>query len=641
MLPKPEVSQRQIFNDIKQKITNNADLDKVWRDSLFIQPLNALGEITLFSEYSLNVSNSQKGYFHKVEYDGKVIVTDQWNGQLGQTLARTDGHFRIVVLTEYCEVKPSDLQDERIVVCLPAEIDEKSRETAKEFSCIKQMEDQYRSKIGAEADQIKSWIGGKKPDLLRTLVSTQVPQFQSGKIVTKSQLNISASDIFTSTGNKKQFDKLASILIGNVYTQSPIKEDLMLKIFSPGDTGKLFDGLFHQNAKAADKSAVDNFAAGFGLTKPENKRKFDPIALPVFDYIAAKLESNNGHLQIWQVFDDLTGIPWGMTYPMVALYLVCFVRKNSPSVDLYLKNDHNIVLQSGQKPYNNRISYNIVPELEWKSKIYDYFDTLTKSEGPNWNDVVPYAQVVKPDLVVSNNPTEIESQASILMEGIKTISNITDAVQSSLNLLASKLGGSIPQSELDSVKRVIDLAGAKDHADFYHRVTVNYTSPTAFSQDLGVFRRWEALHSCSASIVNAKSWLDAVALRDTDKELLTDKLALDNQLTLSSLLNNPSLCQSILQQFDNFKRRFRNVYQIHHRDYNKNITECFNILQEAEPKLEALMKLNGIAEIGSPVGTDLYKRFDYLESLTKICPINIVEQVSVDREPCCSECRLS
>ena len=64
------------------------------------------------------------------------------------------------------------------------------------------------------------------------------------------------------------------------------------------------------------------------------------------------------------------------------------------------------------------------------------------------------------------------------MEGIELF-NITDAVQSSLNLLASKLRGVFPQSELDSVKRVIDLAGAKDHADFYHRVTVNYTSPTA------------------------------------------------------------------------------------------------------------------------------------------------------------------
>ncbi len=400
----------QIFSDTKQKIANPPDMDKSWRESLFIRPENAVGEITLFSEYAVNVAASQKCYFRKVEYDGKVIVTDQWNGDLGQVLTRDDGHFRIVILTEYCNVLPTNIQDERIAVCIPAELSEKTRESAREYLAIEQMREHYRTKVGAEADQIRDWINGKRPELIRNLITTQVPQFKSGKIVTRSQLNIPADEVFISSGSRKQLDRLAAIVVGNVYNQSPVKEELMLKIFNPSDAGKLFTGMFHNNAKPADRSAADNFAAGLGLARPENRRKFDPLPLPVFDYFREKLEEHKGHVQAWQIFDELTNIPWGMTQPLVALYLVSFVRLNNPTVDIYLKPNHNLVLQSGQKPFNNRLTYAVIPELEWKSKIYDSFDTLSKSEGPSWDDMVNFAQLVKPELRTTNDPAVIESQ---------------------------------------------------------------------------------------------------------------------------------------------------------------------------------------------------------------------------------------
>ncbi len=227
-----------------------------------------------------------------------------------------------------------------------------------------------------------------------------------------------------------------------------------------------------------------------------------------------------------------------------------------------------------------------------------------------------------------------------MLEALKSISSVTGAVRDSVTLLATKLGGSPPQEELDAVKRISDISNASDAADFYHRVTNNYADAKPFGQDLGVFRRWETVHACSAGIINAKYWLSPLYLRESDKELLVEKSALENQITLEALLKNPRLCPSVLAQFDLFKRHFRNAYQAHHRDYNKEGSDAYSMLQEQKPKLDAIKRLNDIAEIGNPVGSDLPQRFIDLERKLITCPVTVVAQVSVESEPFCSQCRL-
>jgi hypothetical protein len=635
------LSAPQRFNEIKQRITDQHHIQKKWRESLYLTPSEVLGESTLFAEFMPQQPKSVKIENRKVEYSGEVIISDTWRPEFGHPLHKEDHHFRITILMHNTDADGIAIEDERIAVCIPNGLSEAARDAVKDYLAICDMEEIYRHERGSDAEQIREWIRGKKPEVIRALISSQPKQYQSGKICTKSALAIEPKEVFSQPSNERRFALIANALLNNAYTAFPLNFAAFRKTISPVDAGKVFHGFFRHGASAQDKSALDNFAPGLYLAVTDNRRKFAPAAnVPVFDYLKGKLEENKGHMPTWQVYRDLSNVPYGLPFALISLYILCFIRYGMPAVDLYLKPNHPLILRSGSKPLHNKLTSATAPELEWKTGLDKYFDAISLSRGPTWNEVVPFARGLRPELKTTADPVEIEGQAQLLQEVLGSLRAMTTQVSSNLKLLSARLGNATDAVECDAVSRIADIAQASDYAQFYQAVQDRYTQPDVFAADVSIYHRWENLSKSTADILNVKTYLDAVSLREGDPELRTDLLSLGGQLNLKSLLSSPSLWPSITEGFDRFKRRYRNTYQAHHRDYYKKVRELQQQMEDLKPRLEALGKLNQVTELGEPLGTDLPRRYQSSSSKLSSCDVVVVDKVSVENDPTCSSCRL-
>src|SRR3990170_8486139 len=98
-----------------------------------------------------------------------------------------------------------------------------------------------------------------------------------------------------------------------------------------------------------------------------------------------------------------------------------------------------------------------------------------------------------------------------------------------------------------------------------------------------------------------------------------DRVSLLEQFNLGNLVAAPHLWPSIKALFDWFKSRYRAIYHEHHHNYYQELGKLQARLIEARPQLEALEKLNSIAELGEPLGGGLAEDFEHLLARVKPC----------------------
>ncbi len=115
-----------------------------------------------------------------------------------------------------------------------------------------------------------------------------------------------------------------------------------------------------------------------------------------------------------------------------------------------------------------------------------------------------------------------------------------------------------------------------------------------------------------------------------------DRISILEQLNLGNLLPNPYLWPSVKALFDWFGSHYRTIYQTHHRDYHREVVALRLLLDNAKPEIDALRRVNSIAELGSPVGEELFGQYDELLAKAKPCPTT----GEVSDQPICPSCHL-
>jgi len=134
-----------------------------------------------------------------------------------------------------------------------------------------------------------------------------------------------------------------------------------------------------------------------------------------------------------------------------------------------------------------------------------------------------------------------------------------------------------------------------------------------------------------------RTYLDAVELPEDQKELALDRLAILEQLDPAQLLANPHLWSSLEALFDWFKSRYRPLYLGHHQAYHRSAASLHDRLLRAKPQLEALGRLNSIAELGPPLAQGLFSQYERLEPALQPCPL---WESDAAPEPPCPACGL-
>lgn len=539
-----------------------------------------------------------------IDYPGEIIITETWRPELGRKIEEDDIHFRIVVLTKPQRVAPESIADPRIALCIPVR-------------AIKERRERYRV----------------KGEVLREEASL----YAAGQVLTKERLPLDAREVFSTPDNEKRFELIASIILSHACPNLPLDCSALKKTLSSGDVAKLFDGFFGKGGNPEAKSAMENFSVALGLSRPQNHLEFDPQNCPLFPILARRLEEDGGSLGARELYHELSS-SYGLTWPLITLYLLCFVYYQRPEVELQLKPGSMLFLRTGESPPQARLTANLIPQIWWSSDLEQAFDRLCYRGPPSWSEILPYARRLCPELEAAAISEEVKEQEILLLKALGELKTTIAQVEDDLAHLSLKLGKP-SQSVLGALRRLSAIAQAEDYLHVYALVEEEYAAPDALGEDISLCQRLARLRDMADEILAVKSYLDAAILGEDQRELDMDRVSILEQLTLENLVPNIHLWASVKALFDWFLSRYRALYLAHHNEYHQEMASFRLVLQDSRPEVDALRRLNSIAELGPPVGQELLNEYEGL--LAEVSPCIITDrEVSVEEQPVCSYCRL-
>jgi len=405
---------------------------------------------------------------------------------------------------------------------------------------------------------------------------------------------------------------------------------LFKKNLSANEAKKVFDGFFRKDAGPASLSACENFAPGLGLSKATSPRAFNPEGNVIFGFIKKRLEENDYELPVWKLYQELNASPYGVIREIITLSLLCFVRYGDPSVEIRLKDGHR------QPIRGSRLTSFNVPEIEWKGRFEEDFDVLSRSTEVNWNDIVHLARVAAPeqDLKTATKPEEImEQEKRLLNELAKTLERIPNVI-ANLQTLWSSFGKEFIYSRcLENVRKICD---AKNYGEFQEVVIEVYGQDfEAFKTDFEAFRALSKLSDQATVIISMRSYLDQAVLPAEKADLNKLKVSIEDQLNPELFVKDLAKLEKIKKHFEEFKRQYIPLYQIHHRDYYEEVEKNRKKLDSVSVKIDVISRLNKLGMNLTP------SKLVYSDVLMKTKTCEVRGNVNVDSFAVCNECKLT
>jgi len=634
-----------IFKDYVRKIQqgDRYPVINTWNESLVWKTMFTNSRSGMFADLETEQSVSRSFEVHNLQYSGEIILATRWQADWGMRLVTDDVHFRIVIMVADVahRVKSDELQDPRIAVVYPAVLGDDAYLAATNYLAWIRMNDDYKNRTGKEAETIQGWLATQKSTYINALLQTQLGLYRNGSVITRDNLGIETREIFGKVGFVDQTSLLTEKILSACYKQPLFEWSILRSTLTASEAGKLFEGYFGKNPAPAQITATKNYGVGLGLSNPDQPGQFAPqqgaLALEkISELLAAE---KGGELKVYKVLETLSRPPYGLPYLVIQLYLLAFVRRGNPRVDLSLKINHKIRTRDNHPLPQSRINPATITELQWRPDLWSSMDALVPAMGPQWNDVLDYGRLIVDDLRATVNQTDIEAESQRLLESSKRVSNEVDQTQKSIQSLQRTLGVDLPQQDqkvFADLKTLLEERSS--YETFYEKAIELFPSPDTLKEVMQSYGRLKELSGSVAQIGEAQRYLNQVSLKDSDRDLKAQRMTLLTQITLSSLAAQPHLWSGIWATFEDFKKRYRNEYQKFHRDTNNALVKIQQSLTDVPSHLQALALLNGITELGPAIGQELEKRYVELHQGLEPCAVTDYLQVTVDAHPVCSEC---
>ncbi len=634
-----------IFRGAKGKTPNDDGiLLKTWRQIILASPSKTFGNDNLLSKFSLNTTASKRIIYNRVEYKHEIVVTDQWNTSAYGSQLDLDNHARIVILTSPGEIDSSEIIDDRIAVVAPANLTQSAKELIRDWLTVDALDEKYRNEPTADGEKMRDFLKEKRREIVPEIQKTQVDAYRKGKVFTRRSLGIKLSDIFRKATAEQAIDSLAQKLLADTYTQPLINvlEFKSGKNLELADIRKVFDGLFSPNPSGANKNAVENYGVGLGLTSTQNYLVFNPEKCQVFEILRQQLNQHQGQVTRNQLERLLVGSPHGLTRDLLSLYLLCFVHYGNPRAELELSPETTIKLRSSKTLPKQRLTTDLIPQVEWSNKFDREIRALQESQGVDWNQVVSFARILDDTLTRTTDSQQKLEQEDRLKRASLALRERVEAVDKSLASLARTLGSTLPASISEQLSPLQSLTQTADLDDFFATAQSQFENEEQLATALSNFKILENLSHLSTDLGANRAYLRQ--LKDSLPEY-ADSLrhSLDEvlvQFNLEQLLS-PSFQESLRSQLDQIKSDYINQYLIQHRDHYQAVQNLHSELGEAEEKLKTLERLNEIRELGQAIAPDHRHKQQALLNQIQVCSATDLElQQSLAHDPLCKLCRL-
>ncbi len=573
---------------------------------------------------------------NKTAYSGEVVVSDRWREEFGKEIENPDQHFRLVYLTDQPTVDDAkitaDLQDPRIAVCRPETLSEDTREALADLLAAEQMK---RNCSAPSQSTLREYAEEKRRAAVKTLLKCQQDEYRRGKVLTQKGYGIPSTEIFRSTKGREE--DLAGRLLEKAYDTPLFSSKDLKKEFTDADTKKLFSGLFHKEPANAGKDAARNFAVGLELATKSHPTDFNPASSQALAKVREQV-TGRADLPLSDLKAALCRPPYGLTESMVTLYVFALIK--SGGFELVLNPNTGFTLVNGKALPGDRLTAHTLPLCEWNAKLDRALlgSRLVASVHKGWNEVLPYARILDADLKPANTPDEEQARNDSLLTTLAKLNVENPGVEKSMADLAAVLGGAVPQQLKEVCARLRGLAAAGSYQEFDAAARESWAEKEAFAAAYEQYDKARRLRDRAFHLSQIIGYLRKAC--DVDNAIEIDRLALLETLKFESLLNNPSVIGARERTFDDWKARYVQAYRKSHRAYYEVIAELAAKLETLRPKVQALLRMNSIVELGPPLAVTrgVEAELKALSNALWVCPDSTAADVA-GKDPLCPKCQ--
>ncbi|MBI4331690.1 MAG: hypothetical protein HY673_10460 [Chloroflexi bacterium] len=631
----------EILEQYKARYADVHTLEQHWREQLTASGLSDGRQTALFEKLPPNTPGKSAVVFRGVEYPGEEVTQTDWSGHLGQPLG-FDQHFRVVYLLRHTMVTAEALADDRIIVGIPEELSDQHKEALRQLLALDKMEEEYRHRQDNEALLVREFFHSKHSDFVTAVLTAQRESFRKGAIVTKPNLALDPGAVF---GRSDKLEVMLGGLFAALFKDRPIgafKGNRAIRMQT--DVGNIFTGLWEASPAGKVSDALDNFAVGLGLAAPQNPRRFDPSACPAFDIVRGlyqEARSKGQYLQVKPLYEAFARC--GVPARIATLYLLCFVRRGQEGVELVLREGHKIRLQNGQPPPHGRISSSPVSNIVWNNAWADgvtAFEALAARSGRIWNDSLPWARKVAPELKTAIEPADVETQQELLLKSAGALRDKAESAKTGLHALEKQTERPVASRITEALDEVQKICCAMSFEDLMDAAEKQYANPDEFGDAVSTTGRLYQLSQACAAVAGAFHFLSGIPQGRLQGDMEVDRKALLERLDTAALVEDPGRWPPVESTFQAWKGRYHREYRKFHRDYQEEVKKTDSLRTEAERKLAALDHLEqvpGLATEKKHPGLRASLQA-VLGRLTR-CTVD-VNSLSLETLPHCSECQV-
>jgi len=219
------------------------------------------------------------------------------------------------------------------------------------------------------------------------------------------------------------------------------------------------------------------------------------------------------------------------------------------------------------------------------------------------------------------------------LERLKDLKELTRAVG----------GGSAdeaPQAS-DALARLSRLASCADREQSLACAEQIYLDKRALMEDIYMLRAFRQSPQQANDLLSMQRFLQQAVVPTEEADLALDRSLAVEQLSFAILATEPQRFPPAKAMLYSFRRKYISEYREHHTRYWAQMARLHARLREEQTLVEALHRLNTLAELGPPAGVGALAAYEQLVAETAGCPLIGGVEEMMEAEVVCPACRLS
>ncbi len=208
-------------------------------------------------------------------------------------------------------------------------------------------------------------------------------------------------------------------------------------------------------------------------------------------------------------------------------------------------------------------------------------------------------------------------------------------------VISQMASGSKERDVLEQTVKRVNALGSADVSRAVELIKSLYANPVELAEEVICSRAVTQDPAATMEIAKMRLFVEGAEVPLSMQELYTDRVAQREDLSYSIAVDYPHSFAGVRSRFQLFKQRYQRAYAVHHRSYWSETAHIHSKLLTLNPRIKALGSLNGLAELGTPLGLALAERSDTLMAKTAGCLSNDGLETALQDAPACSACGIT